>query len=114
MANVAIPTSLYSDASGIKTLSGSNFSEWYEKIKFTLGVMDLDPALLTEKHVELTNADSEEEVSLIEAWTKFNRLSLMLIRMTVANNIKTSLPEVANATELLAAIKNVLTQQTSR
>ncbi|XP_012835716.1 PREDICTED: uncharacterized protein LOC105956413 [Erythranthe guttata] len=103
--SVAIPTSLYSHASGIKTLSGSNFSEWYEQIQFTLGVMDLDLALLTEKPGEITDANSEEEVSLIEAWTKSNRLSLMLIRMTVANNIKTSLPEVDNAMELLTAIK---------
>ncbi|XP_012849435.1 PREDICTED: uncharacterized protein LOC105969232 [Erythranthe guttata] len=75
---VAIPTSLYSHASGIKTLSGSNFSEWYEQIQFTLGVMDLDLALLTEKPGEITDANSEEE---------------------------TSLPDVDNAMELLTAIK---------
>ncbi|XP_012841550.1 PREDICTED: uncharacterized protein LOC105961831 [Erythranthe guttata] len=103
--HIAIPTSMYSHASGIKTLSGSNFFEWYEQIQFTLGDMDLDLALLTEKPGEITDANSEKEVSLIEAWTKFNRLSLMLIRMTVANNIKTSLPEVDNAMELLTAIK---------
>ncbi|XP_012841032.1 PREDICTED: uncharacterized protein LOC105961346, partial [Erythranthe guttata] len=101
----AIPTSLYSHASCIKTLNGSNFSEWYEQIQFTLGVMDLDLTLLTEKPREITDANSEEEVSLIEVWTKSNRLSLMLIRMTVANNIETSLPEVDNAMKLLTAIK---------
>ncbi|XP_012829855.1 PREDICTED: uncharacterized protein LOC105951008 [Erythranthe guttata] len=56
--SIAIPTSLYSHASGIKTLSGSNFSEWYEQIQFTLGVMDLDLALLTEKPGEITDANS--------------------------------------------------------
>ncbi|XP_012831506.1 PREDICTED: uncharacterized protein LOC105952491 [Erythranthe guttata] len=78
LTQVAIPTSLYSHASGIKTLNGSNVSEWYEQIQFTLGVMDLNLALLTEKPGELMNADSQEE---------------------------TSLPEVDNVMELLTAIK---------
>ncbi|XP_012835783.1 PREDICTED: uncharacterized protein LOC105956474 [Erythranthe guttata] len=105
LTQVAIPTSLYSHASGIKTHNGSNFSKWYEQIQFTLGVMDLDLTLLTKKPGEITDANSEEEVSLIQSWTKSNRLSLMLIRMMVVNDNKTSLPEVDNAMELLTAIK---------
>lgn len=95
------PTLLHSHASGIATLNGSNFSEWYEQIQFTLGVMDLDLSLVTDKPEE------SAEVTVKEAWNRSNRLSLMFIRMTVANNIKTSLPaEVDNAKDLLAAIKD--------
>ena len=44
-----VPTSLHSLASGMTVFDGSNFSEWYERVQFSLGVLDLDLALITDK-----------------------------------------------------------------
>ena len=84
-----VPTSLHSLASGMTVFDGSNFSEWYERVQFSLGVLDLDLALITDKPPEAT----PEQVEQSKAWARSNRLSLVFMRMTIANNIKTSLPQ---------------------
>jgi len=103
---VIVPTTLHSHASSIPTLNGSNFSEWYEKVQFTLCVFDLDLALLVEKHVNITTESNATQLNSMKVWERSNRLSLMFIRITIANNIKTSLPHTASALELLRAIED--------
>ena len=53
----------------------------------------------------MTEKSTDEHIALIKDWDKSNRLSLMFMRMTIAKNIKTSLPQTDNALELLNAIK---------
>ena len=50
-----VPTSLHYLASGMIVFYGSNFSEWYERVQFSLGVLDLDLALITDKPSEATD-----------------------------------------------------------
>ena len=88
-----IPTSLHSLASGMIVFDGSNFSEWYERVQFSLGVLDLDLALITDKPLEATDDSTPKQVEQSKSWVRSNRLSLMFMRMTIANNIKTSLPQ---------------------
>ena len=88
-----VPTSLHSLASGMTVFDGSNFSEWYERVQFSLGVLDLDLTLITDKPPEATDDSTPEQVEQSKAWARSNRLSLMFMRMTIANNIKTSLPQ---------------------
>ena len=57
-----VPTSLHSLASGMTVFDGSNFSEWYERVQFSLGVLDLDLALITDKPPEATNNSTPEQV----------------------------------------------------
>lgn len=102
---MTIPTTLHSHASSIPTLNGSNFSEWYEQVQFTLGVLDLDMALLVEQPEEVTADSTADQVDTLKAWERSNRLSLMFMRMTMANNIKTSLPQTNSSLELLTAVK---------
>ena len=85
-----VPTSLHSLASGMTVFDGLNFSEWYERVQFSLGVLDLDLALITDKPPEATDNSTLEQVEISKAWARFNKLSLMFMRMTIANNIKTS------------------------
>uniref|UniRef100_A0A5B7BVZ8 CCHC-type domain-containing protein n=1 Tax=Davidia involucrata TaxID=16924 RepID=A0A5B7BVZ8_DAVIN len=107
MANkVTVPTSLHSHASSVPILNGSNVSEWYEQVQFTLGVLDLDMTLLVDKPVDITEDSTTDEVNLFKSWERSNRLSLMFMRMTIANNIKTSLPQNANALEFLRAVED--------
>ena len=96
-----VPTSLHFLASGMMVFDGSNFSEWYERVQFSLGVLDLDLALITDKPPEATDDNTPEQVEQSKAWARSNRLSLMFMRMTIANNIKTSLPQTEFASEFL-------------
>ncbi|XP_013713669.1 uncharacterized protein LOC106417404 [Brassica napus] len=91
--------------SSVPILIGTNFSEWKEKVEFKLGVLDLDLALREEEPSQLTNDSTEEEKAFHKAWEKANRLSIMFLRMTIASNIKTSLPVAEKAKAYLAAIE---------
>lgn len=101
-----MPVSLHSLAPSIPKLNGTNFSDWCEQVQFHLGVLDLDLALRTEKPAALTDNSSSEEKSFHKAWERSNRLSIMFMRMTVANNIKTTLPQAETAQEYLKNVEN--------
>ena len=58
-----------------------------------------------DKPEEITDESTADQISLMRAWEKSNRLGLMFMRMTIANNIKTSLPQTENALEFLTAVK---------
>ena len=92
-------------ASFIPILNGINFSNWKEKVQFHLGILDLDVALhkFEKPHVP-TDTSSAEENDLYKAWEKSNRLSIMFMRMTIAKNIKTTLPKIDDAKEFLANV----------
>ncbi|XP_059310970.1 uncharacterized protein LOC132062412 [Lycium ferocissimum] len=83
---------LHSLASSVIVFNGLNFSEWHGQVQFHLGVMDLDLAVLKEKPTAITDTSSEDEKSFHKAWERSNRLSLMFMRMTIANNIKSTIP----------------------
>ncbi|XP_050103321.1 uncharacterized protein LOC126583065 [Malus sylvestris] len=105
MDQVSVPVSLHSLAPSIPSLNGTNFSDWSEQVQFHLGVLDLDLALRTDKPAALTNTSSIEEKSLYNAWERSNRLSIMFMRMTIASNIKTGLPQAETAKEYLKNIE---------
>ncbi|XP_060183218.1 uncharacterized protein LOC132613190 [Lycium barbarum] len=87
--------------SSASVFNGLNFSEWHEQVQFHLGMMDLDLALLKEKLAAITDTSSKDEKSSHKAWEHFNRLSLMFMRMTIANNIKSTIPQTESAREYL-------------
>jgi len=84
--------------------NGFNFFDWNEQVQFYLGVLDLDLAILEEKHDTITNASSNEEKAYYKAWERYNRLSLMFMSLTVANNIKTILPKINNVKEFTGLV----------
>ncbi|KAH0661475.1 hypothetical protein KY284_026406 [Solanum tuberosum] len=63
--------------------------------------MDLNLALLNDKPTAFTDKSSEDEKSFHESWEHSNRLSLMFMRMTVANNIKSTFPQTESARKYL-------------
>ncbi|XP_050207752.1 uncharacterized protein LOC126657152 [Mercurialis annua] len=97
---VSVPISLHSHASSVPLFNGLNFSDWCEQIQFHLGVLDLDLALEIEKPATITDESSNEEKVLYKTWERSNRLlSLMFMRMTVANNLKSTIPKTDSAKE---------------
>ncbi|KAA0032875.1 Retrovirus-related Pol polyprotein from transposon TNT 1-94 [Cucumis melo var. makuwa] len=99
------PVSLYSHATSIIKFNGLNFSDWCEQIRFHLGVLDLDLTLLSEKPAAITSASSDEDRSFYKAWERSNRLSLIFMRMIVANNIKSTIKNTEDAKEFMKSVE---------
>ena len=86
--------------------NGLNYVEWSEHIQFHLGVLGLDFAVISdEKPAAITETSTESDKFLHEAWERSNRLSLNLMRMTIAENVKPSMPKTENAREFMMRIK---------
>ncbi|XP_015163497.1 uncharacterized protein [Solanum tuberosum] len=96
---------LHSYASFVTVFNGLNFSKWHEQVQFHLGVMDLDLALLNDKSTAITDKSSENEKYFHKSWERSNRLSLMFMRMIVANNIKSTIPQKESDTEYLKFVE---------
>ncbi|RVX17796.1 hypothetical protein CK203_004186 [Vitis vinifera] len=101
----SVPVSLHSHASSVLILNGTNFSDWSEQVQFHLGVLDIDLALRTEKPPAITEESSVEEKTLSHSWERSNRLSIMFMRMSIANNIKSTLPERDTAKEFFKTVE---------
>ena len=97
--------SLHSHASVVTVFNGLNFFEWCEQVNFHLGVLDFVLALLEEKPANITDTSSEAEKLNHKAWDKSSRLCLSFMRMTIANNIKSTLPESVIAKEYLKLVE---------
>ena len=54
--NFAASSSLFASANSVVKFNGLNYEEWSEQIRFSLGVMSLDQAILTdEEPAAITN-----------------------------------------------------------
>ncbi|XP_019264249.1 PREDICTED: uncharacterized protein LOC109241881 [Nicotiana attenuata] len=95
----------HSHASSVTVFNGLNFSKWLEQVQFHLGVMDLDLALLNDKPAAITDSSSADEKSFHKAWECYNMLSLMFMRMNIANNIKSTIPQTESARECLKFVE---------
>ena len=60
--------------------------------------------MLEEKFVTIIDVSSNEEKVHYKTWERPNRLSLMLMRMTVADNIKTTLPKIESAKKFMGLV----------
>ena len=83
-------------------LNGSNFTYWKEELLLTLGCLNLDIALMEHKLDDLTDNSSPTQRAYYEKWTKANRLSLMMIKRSIAKNIHGSISDNENAKDYLA------------
>ncbi|XP_057791036.1 uncharacterized protein LOC131008160 [Salvia miltiorrhiza] len=101
---VPTPVALHSHASSVPVFNGLNFSNWSEQIRFHLGVLDLDSALEVEEPA-ITDTSSAAEKSAHNAWVKSNKLSLMFMRMSVADNIKSTIPKTESVKEFMNSVK---------
>ncbi|GAV75949.1 hypothetical protein CFOL_v3_19425, partial [Cephalotus follicularis] len=70
-------------------------------------LLDIDLALSTDKPAALTDTSSTEQRYFHKAWERSNRLSLMFMRMTAANNIKFTILVTDNAKELMKSVENI-------
>ncbi|XP_075096255.1 uncharacterized protein LOC142174369 [Nicotiana tabacum] len=73
-----------------------NFSEWHEQVQLHLGIKDLN-----DKPTAITDTSNADEKSFHKTWERSNRMSLMFMRMSIANNIKSTIPQPESAREYL-------------
>jgi hypothetical protein len=104
--NFAASSSLFASANSVVKFNGLNYEEWSEQIRFSLGVMSLDQAILTdEEPAAITDESSELEKSRYETWERSNRLCLNLLRMSMAESVKPFMPKTEKAREFILKIK---------
>ena len=90
----------------IPVLTGTNFKEWKENVRITLGCMDLDLALRVEQPPSLTNNSTAEDKRFYEKWDRSNRLSLMIIKRGIPESFRGVVSdEVTNAKDFLTEIE---------
>ena len=98
-------TGFHSHLSLILVLNGSNFSDWHEQLLITLGCLDLELALQIDKPNPITVESTDEQKDQFEKWERSNRLSLMIIKSTIAKNIRRSVSDNEIAKNFLDSIK---------
>ena len=102
---LAVTLHVHSHFSYVPVFNGLNFSERSEHIPFYLGVMNLDLALRVGKPADITVLSTAKENNHYKTSKRSNILSLMYMRMSIANNIKTALPKTDNAKEMLKFVE---------
>ncbi|XP_027368150.1 uncharacterized protein LOC113874128 [Abrus precatorius] len=102
---VNVPNILHSSISSVPVFNGLNFSNWSEQVQFHLDVLDLDLALQEEKPTDITDTSSNEEKTHYKAWERSNRLSLMFMRISVAENIRTALLKTESAKQFMKSVE---------
>ena len=110
---VSVAVSLHLHATSIVVFNGFNFSDWSEQVQFHVGVLDLDLTFQVEKLATITDASSNEEKAHFKAWERLNIISLMFIRMNIANNIKSTLPKIDDTKEFMKFVEE-LSQTTNK
>ena len=68
-------------------------------------VLDLDLALQVEKHAAIIVANSAKEKLYYKNWERSNKLSLMFMRMSITNNIKSALPNTESVKKFMKFVE---------
>lgn len=79
--------------SQIELLNGSNFRKWKTDIELNLGILDYDHVLKEDPPEELTQTASREAKEKYEKWYKHNKMALIMIKKSMTENMKGSIPE---------------------
>jgi len=96
--------------SAIKTLTETNYEDWYESFTINLAVMNLDLDLRVEAPAALTEKSFAEEETYYERWGHSNRTCLMIMKYTIDKSIRQSITCTNSAKDFLAAIGDKFTK----
>ncbi|GAV71013.1 UBN2_3 domain-containing protein, partial [Cephalotus follicularis] len=80
----------------IKTLNGDNFKRWKNDVELATGLADLD--------VALTKNDPAKPATTYQKWERANRLSIMIMKMSISKRFRGVVPSETNAKKFLDAI----------
>jgi len=88
----------------IEILNVSNYHNWKQDLKFSLGISDLDLALREDKLVISSKSTPEKKKELLAKWERSNRLKLIAIKRTVSKDLLSGQPKKAIVKEFLNAL----------
>ncbi|XP_009789792.1 uncharacterized protein [Nicotiana sylvestris] len=88
----------------IETLTSRNYKKWKQDVEIVLGLMDLDFALTEQKPTEPANTSTADENAKYEKWMKANKLSLMIMKISIYDHIKGAIEDNGNAKDFLSVI----------
>jgi hypothetical protein len=77
----------------IELLQGSNFKKWKGDIELNLGILDYDHVLKEDPPAELTETANKETRERYERWYKHNKMALIMIKKSMHDNVKGSIPD---------------------
>jgi len=77
--------------SAIKTLTETNYEDWYESLTINLAIINLDLALRVEALAALTEKSFAEEKTYYERWGHSNKTYLMIMKYTIDKSIRQSI-----------------------
>lgn len=104
--NIATIASISANVNSIPVLNGTNFKDWKANMEIVLGCMDLDLALRIEKPPSPTDSSTSEQVKDYEKWDRSNRMSLMIIKRSIPEVFRGTIPEeITSAKDFLAEIE---------
>ena len=98
--------SISANVNNISVLNGTNFKKWKEHVIIVLGCMDLDFALREDRPSDLTSASTAEQRSTMEKWERSNRMSLMIMKHSIPETIRGTIPEETQTKAFLDQIAN--------
>ncbi|KAL2318813.1 hypothetical protein Fmac_032689 [Flemingia macrophylla] len=102
----AASMNLFALGNSVVKFNGLNYADWSEQIQFQLGIYDLDLAIvMDEAPPAITETNTADDKSLYEAWKRSNRLALNLMRLSMDENVKPSMPKTDNAREFMNILK---------
>jgi hypothetical protein len=99
----------------IEPLNGSNYVQWRERIEMILGLSDLDYALPDAYPTEPSIEDPLYENMLMQydinkvKWEKSNRKCMMIIKHSMVETIRGTIPECATGKEYLEKVVSQFT-----
>lgn len=84
----------------------TNYANWSKQMQYQPGAIHLDLAMvMDEKPTTIIETSTKTNMSQYEVWERFNRLSLSLMKMTIAKNVEPSMPKADIAREFMKIIK---------
>ena len=97
---------IFANVNNILVLNGTNFKKWKEHVMIVLGCMDLDYALKKDCPIDFTDARTTEQRVAMEKWERSNRMSLMIMKHSILEAIRSAIPEESRAKTFLDQIAN--------
>ncbi|GAV69902.1 hypothetical protein CFOL_v3_13402, partial [Cephalotus follicularis] len=97
-------SSIASYVSSLEVLNSSNYNKWKERIGITFGCMDLDYALIHEAPSLPSGDSTEAQKAFYDKWERSNRMSLMIIKNSITNDIRGAIPNSDNAQNYMEVV----------
>jgi hypothetical protein len=66
---------------------------WKQDIELHLGMIDFDHVLREDPLVDLTDGSTNDQKNKYHAWHKHNRLSLVIMKKSMTEAVRESIPE---------------------